>query len=1064
MKTKLKVPILKIFLLTGVFLVTQMIAFAQDRSIKGKVISYEDNQSVPGANVVVKGTTIGTVTDIDGNFTLTIPEDAQTLVVSYVGYTSEEVSIGNKTNFSINLMPDITQLQELVVVGYGQQERREITAAITSVKSSEIEDVPLPSFDQMIQGRAAGVHVVSSNVPGGGTQIRIRGNSSINAGNEPLYVVDGVPILSDNTDNQLDGGQRGGNPLSYLNPNDIASIEILKDAAASSIYGARAANGVVLITTKRGTSGSTTINARVYTGFQSFTRQLPMITGPQAKTLIVESISNNPAENPPSFLFDPSHQDYQFYNNDTDWVDAVVNENGGRITDYNVSLRGGSDNLRFAGSIGYFDQKGVIIDNTFQRISTGTNLDYDISPKVRVGTSLRLAREINDRDNGVYGAAVRTLPYNALWKQDSVGNDVVGVWPDQTHQSTHPLKQAARLNNLYTNRIINNTYLEWDIVPGLNLRTSFGVDSRDESEERFNPGFNDNNPARTAQAQKIEHLTWINENILSYNKTFNEVHSLSALAGMSMQETKVDRLRAEGRGASADIITTLNASAVPNPFNVSGANFPGIYSYISNWGIMSFFGRVNYNYNDKYLASFNIRRDGSSRFGPKNKWAVFPSGSVGWRVSSEPFFEGMTSVVDDFKIRGSFGQTGNQSIGDEAAYATYGTGYGYLGVPGVAPESVAVPTLSWESTTQTNIGIDLTIINNRVTFVADWYRKVTDDLLMALQLPESSGFSNSLQNFGQILNTGYEFQLIANILDRDFKWNVNANIAFNENSVKSLPGGKDLIQSTGGLKPFFGVAKEGELLGNFYGWTADGVYAYDEDAYLVQVGERDGDPIYDFANSPEEATLDGNGNPMVLRNAGGYAFQGGDMIFRDWDQNGVINNDDRTVIGRSQPKFFGGFNNTFAWKGIELNMFWQYQYGNDIMSYFRTQAEGMWNWANATTIVLNRWRKQGDVTEVPKAVFRDDDANNARVSSRFLEDGSYMRLKNVTLSYQLPNTLLDNTFIKTARVYMSGNNLLTFTRYLGNDPEQFSGGIIGGIDWSIYPVSRTITFGVDVNF
>ena len=875
-------------------------------------------------------------------------------------------------------------------------------------------------------------------------------------------MVDGVPIVAESTDNTVEGSS--SNPLSYLNPSDIASIEILKDAAASAIYGARAANGVVLITTKRGGTGSTTVNANYYTGFQQFTREAPMLTGPQAKTLIIEALSNNPAENPPTFLFDPSHEDYQFYNNDTDWLSLVLRDGGGRVNNYNMSLRGGTDQVRFAGSVGFFDQKGLVISSGFQRFSTSANVDYEISEKVSIGNSLKLSRELLDRHDGIYNTGVYSLPYNSLWAKDSAGNYVEGVYPDELHQMTHPLKRAGRTNDITTNRVINNTFLEWDIIPGLNFRTSFGVDYRDESEEFFQPGYNDDNPSRRSAAQKIEYMTWINENVLNYNKTFNDVHNLSALAGLSFQKTNINRLRAEGRGAGSDVIHTLNGSAVPNPFSVRGASYPGIYSYISNRGITSLFGRVNYNFKDRYLASFNIRRDGSSRFGPKNLWAVFPSGSVGWRVSDEPFFEGLTGFVDDFKLRGSFGMTGNQNIGDEAAYATYGTGYGYFGTPGVAPESVAVPTLSWESTTQTNIGLDLTILNNRLTFVADWYRKVTNDLLMDLQLPQTSGFANSLQNFGEILNTGYEFQAIANVLQGDVRWNINANIAFNENTVKSLPGGKDLIQGQGYLPVFYGIAKEGELLGNFYSWTHMGVYARDEDAYLKEVGQNeDGSPIYEFADSPEEATMV-DGEPVVLENAGGYDFQGGDIIFKDWDKNGVINDDDRTIIGRAQPKFFGGVNNSIAWKGFELNMFLQYQYGNDIMSYYRTQLEGMHNWRNQTTVVLNRWRKQGDVTEVPRAVFRDDDAENTRSSTRWLEDGSYLRLKTVTLSYNLPVSLLDATFMKNVRLYATGQNLLTFTEYLGNDPEQISGGVIGGVDWSTYPLQRTITLGVDVNF
>ncbi|MGK7396488.1 MAG: SusC/RagA family TonB-linked outer membrane protein [Candidatus Cyclobacteriaceae bacterium M3_2C_046] len=1032
------------------------------QSISGNVYSKENSQELPGVNIVVKGSVFGTISNSDGSFNLKIPGNA-TLTFSSVGYFSKEIQIQDQQEIIVELTPDIKLLKELVVVGYGTQERMDVISSIASINGKKLENTPINSVDRLMQGKAAGVHIITSQVPGGGAQVRVRGSTSINAGNEPLYVVDGIPIISDITPNQILennwSNTFAGNPLSDINPNDIASIEILKDAAALSIYGARAANGVVLITTKRGLNAQTNINYQSYTGIQEFTRQNPLLSGPQAKTLILEAISNNETESKPSYLIDPEHPDFDLYENDTDFVGTVLRDFG-TVSSHNLSLRGGDDYLNFAVSGGYFQNKGIIKGSEYQRLSLNTNLDIRFSDKVFLGNSLKLSRAYTDRADGVYATALKILPYNPLWKKDSLGNHIEGVFAP-THQGVHPLKKVFRTNELLTKRITNNIFLDIELLKGLNFRTSWGLDYRDEAEQYFMPAFGEERLQNKAKAQRVDNTLWINENTLSYQTKWADRHKISGLIGYSLQQNNTQTLRAEGRGASTDRIITLNASAFPDPFMVNGSFYPGIYSYKQRWGISSFFGRLNYNYADKYLLSFNLRRDGSSRFGKNNRYAIFPSFSLGWRISQEEFMKAL-SAVNDFKLRASFGQTGNQNIGDESAYAIYATNNGYLGTPGLHPQTAPVPGLSWENTTQFDLGFDLTLWNSRVMIMMDYYRKNTRNLLLSLQLPATSGYSESLQNVGEIENQGLELSVMANLVSGSFNWNINGNISANKNVIKRLPGGKDIIQVVHDLKKFYGIAKEGEMLGNIYGWDFNGVFAYDEDAYLVNLGTPE-EPVYELAGD-REPSLDTQGNPLVLKNAGGYKFQGGDAIFTDLNQDGIIDDKDRKVIGRSQPLFFGGFESIMGYKNFELSTFWQYQYGAQVMSQIRLYQEGMWNWSNANTRVLNRWRKQGDITDVPKAVFRDDLANNSRASTRFLEDGSFLRLQNVTLSYNLTPRSLSNTFFKNIKVFVTGTNLITFTRYLGNNPETLTGGIVGGIDFSTYPITRTITGGINLNF
>lgn len=1040
--------------------VMQEHAFAQNATgtqVRGKITS-DAGEALPGVTVVVKGTTNGTTADADGNFSLQVADPNATLVVSYIGYTAQEIPLQGRTTINVSLAADTKALSEVVVVGYGEQSRRDLTGAIASVSGKDLEDVPLTSVDAMIQGRAAGVQVTTaSGAPGAGIQVKIRGNTSINAGNDPLYVIDGVPVRNQAFGEGITGPDGSPNPMADINPADIASIEILKDASAAAIYGARAANGVVLITTKRGSRGGTKFNLSAYTGLQEAPKQIPLLDGDQVKTFLLEAVTNagGTLDNEQALMDDPTREDFELYNNNTNWQDGVLRR--ALIQNYNLSMQGGEAKTRYAFSLGYLGQEGVIIESQYRRFTSRFNLDYDVSKKIRIGNSLSFTRGAGNRqyNKDAYETALQKLPYFPLYMQDSLGNDMPGVYFTGDWRG-NPLPMARTLkNDTYTNRFIGNIFAEWDILPNLTFRTSFGTDYSGFREKTFRPKTAIINGFREASEQFTEDMTWLNENILTFNKIFNDKHAVNALVGYTQQESKWDRLRAAGRNAPSDLVTTLNASA-----QIDNAS-----SSISRWGISSILSRASYIYNDKYSIAASIRRDGSSRFGRNNRYAVFPSVSAYWRVSAEPFLANVTAI-NDLKFRASWGQTGNQNIGDFLSRARFGVVGQYSGVAAIAPLNFEVADLSWETTTQTDIGVDFSILDNRITVIADYYIKNTSDLLVELQLPTTSGFTTSLQNIGSTQNKGVELNIAANLLTGNgLTWDANFNISHNNNMVTKLPAGKDIIQFSW---IYSGIAREGEQLGTFYGWNALGVFSRDEDTYLAQIGTGDnGKPLYDFVgNVPgSEPALDGTGNPMVLRNlsSGGVAFKGGDMIFEDVNKDGVINNDDQKIIGRAQPKLFGGLTNNFAYKGFDLNVFFQFQTGNDVVNAARRGLENMTDHTNQSIAVSRRWRKQGDVTDIPRAVYRDD-IGNARFSTRWIEDGSYLRFKTITLGYNLPQSLMEGTMINSARVYATTQNLFTFTNYKGVDPEFTGGVIVGGIDWSTFPQPRILTFGVNIGF
>ncbi|MGA0557950.1 SusC/RagA family TonB-linked outer membrane protein [Larkinella sp. VNQ87] len=1003
------------------------------QTVSGKVTS-ENGETLPGVSILVRGTTTGTTTDVNGNFSLTVPNTDETLVFSFIGFQTQEVPISGRSTINVTLATDIQALQEVVVVGYGTQRRQELTNAVSSVGARAIERQPVAGFDQALQGQAPGIQVTApTGAPGAGINIRIRGNNSISLTNSPLYVIDGVQILP-TYDQELGIGNQRPNPLNTLNPNDIESIDVLKDGAAAAIYGLRASNGVVVITTKRGKTGKPQVSFNAYYGSQRLRRKIEMLNARQFAEYFNEA--NVAAGNPPAF----TNLDNLPY--DTDWQDAVYRT--GPIQNYQISLSGGTDRTKYYVSGGYFKQNGILLNSGFDRYNFKLNLDQQMGDRFRMGASLNLSRTNNNtsvrselglQNSGTVLGALAQIPTIPVRNP----NGSYGTNPFQ--QLDNPVGNLLETNNraiIY--QVIGNVYGELDIRSNLSLRSSLGIDFRTQLENQFitrdYPGSQNASPATRGSASTAtnQQVVWLWENTLTYDPNLGNDHTLTLLAGQSVQ--------ASDRFTSQASVTGFPSNAVP--YLSAGTQFTAPSSYQDQWGLLSFFARAIYNYQERYLATLSLRADGSSRFAEGNRFGYFPAISVGWRVSREDFFP-ESNVVNDLKLRLSYGANGNQEIGAYQRFSTYGSGFNYAGIGGIqggiAPQQIGNTGLQWETTKQFNIGVDAGLFNNRLTATLDAYLKRTTNLLTNVPLPLNAGAQNPqiIQNIGDVQNKGLEFSINSTNIQREgagLNWTTNFNISLNRNEVLDIgtlrnEQGQEVDREIIGA---YTITRKGQPLGAFYGYVTQGIFQ----------------SASEIADAPTQPN-----NP-----------QPGDIRFADLNNDGVIDANDRTVIGNPNPDFFAGLTNTFTYKGFELSFLFQGSFGNDIYNQNRQSIEGMADPFNQTTRVLNRWRPDNTNTNMPRAVRYDPNQNN-RFSTRFVESGTYTRLKNLTLAYNLPAKPLQRAKISNARVYLTGQNLLTFTNYTGYDPEvsadPFSS--VGfGRDYGVYPQARTFTAGITLNF
>lgn len=995
-----------------------------DTSIQGKVLNSK-GEPQPGATVLIKGTKRGTTANENGVFVLKNVPDNAVLVISALGLKAREVrATGISGPLTVTLESGTEALSEVVVVGYGQVKKSDLTGAVATVPVGEMKKVAVTSLDQAIQGRVAGVQVTqNSGAPGGSTTIRIRGGNSIQGDNEPLYVIDGVPFKN--------GGAESGssfNVLSTLNPGDVESMTILKDASSTAIYGSRGSNGVVIITTKRGKAGRTVISFDIYYGTQDVRRKYPVLNAKEYAAFVNEANTNDglPA------VYTP--QQVEAFGEGTDWQDEIFRN--APIANYQLSMSGGDEKTQFAVSAGYFTQKGIVVNSDFNRYSFRVNLDRKINNKIKVGNSLTINRTSTNqsRTDGSLGSGglvtMAALQFPPLLKVRSEDGSYLINDPALNFTADNPVALAVDSKNKNTAyRFFGNIFGEYQIIEGLTLKVLFGIDGILQKQDSYLPRSVASGLAQggVGYIYNEQNVTWLNENLLTYSRTFNKVHNFSALVGYTQQENRTENNNASSRSYVNDILGTgnLGTGAV--------AIIPG--SGIGGWGLVSYLGRINYGYRNKYLLTASFRADGSSRFGANNRFGFFPSAAVAWKVSEESFLKN-NRLISDMKVRVTYGTTGNQDgIGNYPAYSLLGTQNYVLGnniSTGLGPGQIANPDLSWEKTAQADAGIDLGLFNNRITFTADAYLKKTSNLLLNVTIPSSSGYSSAIRNLGKVQNKGIELSLSTINIDGAFRWTTDINYVANRNKVLDIGGTPQIFAgqvANIAQNVSSGIIRVGEPLGTFYGYVTNGLYQ--SEAELAGLADASAKKI-------------------------------GDRKYMDLNGDKKIDDKDRQVIGSSQPEFSGGISNTFSYKGIDLTVFLQGVYGNRILNANRFELEYLNGTTNQDRDMLDRWTPTHTNTDIPRAATTRP-AN--RISTRQIEDGSYLRVKNIQLGYNLPDAWLKSAKIHSARFYITAQNLITWTNYSGYDPEVNRFGQDSrsqGFDYASYPTAKTLLFGLNI--
>jgi iron complex outermembrane receptor protein len=996
-------------LLTAMFCLAQLVAFAQS-TVTGKVTASENGEALPGVSILVEGTTTGTVSTVDGEYTISVPANS-TLIFSYIGYVTQRVEVGNQSVVDVQLAADAKALDEVVVVGYGTQKRGDVTGSIASVGAEDFNRGVVVSPQQLIQGRAAGVNITpSSGRPGGASTIRIRGGTSISAGNDPLYVVDGVPLQLSNANRQSNIGGSGGqlmifnqepvNPLNSINPADIESIEILKDASATAIYGSRGANGVVIITTKKGKQGTVTTSYDTYVGVSKVAKTLDVLDANQYR----------------QFMQDNNITNFTDRGANTDWQDEIFRT--ALSHNHNVSISGGTENTLYRASVGYISQEGIIVSSGIDNYTGRVNINHKALDK-KLSIDLNLSGAVVEEDNAPISSALGGEGGNIL-KDALRFNPTYPVYEDngdytQINQFIiNPVSYAEQIEDLRTTRRnLGNISTTYNIIDPLSINVNLGYTYENIKGNAYVPRANPlgQGLGGLANTQASEHWSKLLETTLMFKKEINANNRIDAIAGYSYQYFVDEGYRNRVSNFVSDEFRY---------YNIGAANQrDAITSYRESSKLISFYGRVNYNLLDRYLVTLTMRRDGSSRFGAENKWGTFPSGSVAWRVSNEDFFP-QGSFVNDLKIRASYGITGNQEIGNLLSQPTLGaTSNTYIiggnAVTIVSPERYANPDLKWEETAQLNIGTDFQLLKGRIYGSFDYYKKNTTDLLLNFNIPSPSVVTSQIANVGEVENKGIELALGSYIFEKpNFQWKVDLNMSSNRNKVISLSNDQ---WSTEILRNYelsgFGLTGvnsqaiiPGEPLGTFYG--------------LKFLGVENGIEQFEDVNGDGEVSV----------------------------------TDDVTIIGNTQPKFTYGLTNTFNYKNFDLSFLIRGSQGNDVL--------------NNTALDLQRISLLPG-QNVLAAALNDEVAYGqpAIYSSRWIEDGSFIRLDNLTLGYNFNVTNLP--ILRNARVYVTGQNLFLITDYTGLDPEVVSsisgiGESPRGIDYMTYPRARTYMLGASISF
>jgi TonB-linked outer membrane protein, SusC/RagA family len=1043
-------------------------AFAQTISVSG-VVKDDAGETLPGVSVIEVGTTAGTISDFDGKYQLTVKTGAK-LTFSYIGYKSQTIDVNGRQVINVTLKEDTEQLSEVVVVGYGTMKRSDLTGAVTSVASDAITKSIPTSVDQVLQGRAAGVQVQqNSGQPGASTSIRIRGTNSLNASNEPIYVIDGVII---------DGGAQNGsnststNALSSINPADIVSMDILKDASATAIYGARASNGVIIITTKRGEKGGASINYSGYVGWQELTKKLDMLNLRQFAThhnaladLGLVNKSNNFVR--PDLLGDG-----------TNWQDELFGS--AMMHSHNLSISGGNEQMTYNLSGAYLNQEGVAQGSGFDRINLNGSFDSQVKKYLKVGVSFAFHnshQQLTISDQSLIGIALRMKPDVPVRNADGSfgGEEDAQQWIPR-----NPIAFAQLIDNHSENYgIRTNTYAEVTIIKGLTYRSEISTDYNTGNTYRFEPTWRLSNTQYNEESKadnsKRFNKFWSWRNVATFNRKLADVHNVNAMAGQEMQKSSWDHLQGSRTGFPTNGATDLTLGDRTTAYSDG---------YTGSSTIASFFGRLFYSFDDRYLLTTTIRYDGSSKFAPENRWGWFPSAALAWRASEESFLVD-NPTISNLKLRAGWGLVGNQNIPDNYAYiATYGVTASTSGV-GLIATNTPNPDLKWESTSSSNVGVDLGLFDSRVEFILDFYYKKTNNLLLRASLPAFVGTGKAVGassepwvNLGSLENKGFEITLnTINIDKRDFTWNTNVVFSLNRNKVLAINTETGMeTRSLNGNEygnndpTVINRIVVGEPVGHFYGYQVIGRFEKAEDFYYK---DKDGN----VQRTPILSNL------AINEKTGVWI---GDYIYKDQNSDGKIDTDDMTIIGNPEPKFTFGVGNTFTYKNLDLSVFLSGSYGNDIINYPRRYLSNPYrNISNLFSSALdyaqlglidpngpNDYRNVQIVGGDPKyprmPLSTANSDYNYVLSDRFVEDGSFLRIQNVSIGYKLPGNLIKKMGIQSLKVYANLQNLYTFTKYSGYDPEIGSsyadGNWLSGVDNGRYPSPRIYTVGINLTF
>lgn len=998
---KYKMPISRLRMMVCLIgMLLPMCMFAQQITVQG-VVKDQTGETVIGASVMEKGTTNGTITGIDGNFSLNMSPNG-TLVVSFVGYKTQEVQVKGQKQLQVVLSEDAEMLDEVVVIGYGTMKKSDLTGAVSSIGNKDIKDSPVSNLGQAIQGKISGVQIVDAGKPGDNVSIKIRGLGSIN-NCDPLVVIDGVPT---------DLG------LSSLNMADVERLDVLKDASATAIYGSRGANGVVMITTKRGTEGKGKLAVSANYSFQNATNVPSLLNAAQYAELSNDMMVNS-GRNPNPEWANPSE-----LGAGTDWMDELLRT--GVMQNYTVSYSGGNEKSHYYVSGGFLDQSGIVKSVNYRRFTFQSNSDAQVLKWLKFSNNITFSADTKKSGSYNIGDALKALPIYPVKNEDGSwsGPDGNSEWYGSTRNPIGPTelnKSQTDGYNFLANLTAELTFTKW-----LKFKSTFGYDAKFWFIDNFTPKYNwKPTPTEETSRYKSDNksFTYLWDNYFLFDHTFAEKHRVGLMAGMSAQWNTNDYLNAQKNVFMFDNVHEMD----------NGEEMYAIGGNETEWALLSYMARVNYSYEDRYLLTATIRRDGSSRFGKKHRWGTFPSVSVAWRASQEKWFP-KNDYINDLKVRAGYGVTGSQaSVGNYSYLASYNTSVYPFGISSgnqtaLVSSTLANPYIHWEEVAQTNIGFDASLFNSRVMFSFDAYLKETRDMLVKASIPITSGFEDTTTtytNAGKVRNQGIEMSLHTINLTGELGWETNLTATYNKNKIKDLNSDVPYYINQINNSYVTMLAKDYPI-NVFYGYVTDGI----------------------FQNQSE-----------VNTHAVQPGAEPGDIRFRDLNNDGVINDSDRTVIGNPNPSWLFSMNNSLSYKGFELSVFLQGIAGNKIYNANNIDNTGMAAAYNQTTDVLKRWQGEGTSNSMPRAVFGDPN-QNTRVSDRFVENGSYLRLKNITLSYTFPKQWLQKAQIENARLSLSCENVATITGYSGFDPEVG----INGIDQNRYPISRTFSLGLNFNF